>query len=156
MDLVPSDKTIQDCTNVERLEETKIKAKCVLANLIMYCKDSEHFPLILSLIDVEDPRLGPYCDLFFSLCRKFNTINRVYKLDYFPMGGEQTTYRLYDETHYWLNCCIGKAEYLFNALDGQSLNQYHLLQQLTRIVIRANGKLEKCFKGNIWNLKWPI
>ena len=98
--------------HLETFEEKKQKSYGILSNFLMYTKDSEHFPLLLTLVDRNDPNLEPYCRMFFILTSKLNIVACTYKMPNFPIGYGSQMKDLYEVICYWLNCCIIKAEYL--------------------------------------------
>ena len=72
--------------HLETFEEKQQKSYGILSNFLMYAKDSEHFPLLLSLVNHKDPNLEPYCCMFFVLASKLNIVARAYNMPNFPIG----------------------------------------------------------------------
>ena len=131
-----------------------MKSTGLLRNFLMYCADTENFPLLLNLLDNGDPNLEPYCRMLCCLAKKLNAVARAYKFNNFPIGDSTQLKNIYSATCYWLNCCINKAEYMLKVLSGD-FNQYLLHHQMTRLMMRVNEKIEKLFNLTIWCEKWP-
>ena len=70
----------------EMFEEKKMKSTGLLRNFLMYCCDTENFPLLLTLIDHKDPNLELYCRMLYCVAKKLNAVARVYQFKDFPIG----------------------------------------------------------------------
>ena len=141
--------------HLKTFEEKQQKSYGILSNFLMYVKDSEHFPLLLTLVNRKDPNLEPYCRMFFVLTSKLNIVARAYKMPNFPIGCGTQMKDLYQAIGYWLNCCIIKAEYILPLLKDDKYNQFLLHDKVARVVLKVNARIEKLFRLTLWNPDWP-
>ena len=117
---------------------------------LMYCRDTEHFPLLLSKTKDNDPAFEKYSRFLFMLAKKFNAIRDCYQIAEFPMGGRDEIVDFEDASYYWLNCNIGKMEKLLPLLQTSDMSQCIVHDGLINILVLANCYLEDIFHDTIW------
>ena len=141
---------------LETFDEKVMKTTALLNQLIFFMKDSEHLPLILSLVEPHDENLDRWCRLFYALTQKFNVIKKLYRLRNMPMGAYTVFLNVRDATLYWTNCVIGKAEHILSQINSGTLNEISFHHQLTVLLTKVNAKLKRLFNRSVWNKDWPV
>ena len=135
----------------EAFEEKSMKTCALLEQFIFFLKDTEHFPLIIDLVDDTDENLKPWCSMLFQMCKKFDFIGTAYNLGAMPMGVSGPMRNLRESLVYWLNCAIGKGEFILQKIKTGHLNRIHFHHNLTFLLTKINGKLKRLFNRSVWN-----
>ena len=92
-----------------------------------------------------------------SMSRKFNTIQKFYKLENFPFGdGENDNLKsLKQAVQYWLDTSVRKANFIYNMLDSPTLSQLILHDKHTINAVCIHEKMHNFFQNKhlaVWSL----